>query len=49
MSSLSTVFSAKVMAILRCTELLLIKNLINRRIHIFSSSRAALAALAETK
>jgi ribonuclease HI len=47
MGSLSMVFSAKVMAILRCTELLLTKNLM-RRIHICSDSRAALAALAKT-
>jgi hypothetical protein len=48
MGSLSTVFSAKVMAILRCTELLLTKNLVRRRIHICSDSRAVLAALAKT-
>jgi hypothetical protein len=48
MGSLSTVFSAKVMAILRYTELLLTKNLTRRRIHICSDSRAALAALAKT-
>jgi ribonuclease HI len=36
------------MAILRCTELLLTKNLVRRRIHISSDSRAALAALAKT-
>jgi hypothetical protein len=47
MGSLSMVFSAEVMAILRCTELLLTKNLM-RRIHIHSDSRAALAALAKT-
>jgi hypothetical protein len=46
MGSLSTVFSAKVMAILRCAELLLTKNL-TRRIHICSDSRAAIAALAD--
>jgi hypothetical protein len=46
MGSLSTVFSAEVMAILRCTELLT-KNL-TRRIHICSDSRAVLAALAKT-
>jgi hypothetical protein len=46
MGSLSTVFSAKVMAILRCTEL--IKNLMRKRIHICSDSTAALAALAKT-
>jgi hypothetical protein len=32
MGSLSMVFSAKVMAILRCTELLFTKNLMRRRI-----------------
>jgi ribonuclease HI len=48
MGSLSTVFSAEVMAILRCTELLLTKNLMRRRIHICSDSRAAIAALAKT-
>jgi ribonuclease HI len=48
MGSLSTVFSAEVMAILRCTKLLLTKNLTRRRIHICSDSRAAIAALAKT-
>jgi hypothetical protein len=48
MGSLSTVFSAEMMDILRCRELLLTKNLIRRRIHICSDSRAALAALAKT-
>jgi hypothetical protein len=33
------------MAILRCAELLLTKNLMRRRIHICSDSRAAIAAL----
>ena len=47
MGSLSTVFSAKVMAIVRCTELLLTENLM-RRIHICSDSRAAVVALAKT-
>jgi hypothetical protein len=47
MDSLSNVFSATVMAILRCMELLLTKNLMMRRIHIGSESRAALAALAK--
>jgi hypothetical protein len=46
--SLSTVFSAEVMAILRCPELLSTKNLGRRRIHICSDSRAAIAALAKT-
>jgi hypothetical protein len=48
MGILSMVFSAEMMAILRCTELLLTKNLIRRRIHICSYSRAALAALAKS-
>jgi ribonuclease HI len=48
MGSLSTIFSAKVIAILRCTELLLTKNLKRRRIHICSDNRAALAALVKT-
>jgi hypothetical protein len=39
MGSLSMVFSAEVMAILRCTELLQTKNLMRRRIHISSDSR----------
>jgi hypothetical protein len=34
MGSLSTVFSAEVMAILRCTELLLTKNFTSRRTYI---------------
>jgi hypothetical protein len=45
MASLFMVFSAKVLAILRCTGLLLTKNRMRRRIHICSESRAALAAL----
>ena len=48
MGSLFTVFHAKVMAILRCTELLLSKNIMRRRIHICHDSRAATAALAKT-
>jgi ribonuclease HI len=48
MGSLSTVFSAEVMAILRCMEFLLTKNLTRRKIPICSDSRAALAALAKT-
>jgi hypothetical protein len=48
MDSLSMVFSAEVMAILRCTELHLTKNLTRRRIHICCDSRAAMAALAKT-
>jgi len=34
--SLSTVFQAEVMAVLRCAELLLSKNVTRRRIHICS-------------
>ena len=37
--SLSTVFSAEVMAILRCTELHLTKKLMTRRVHICFHSR----------
>jgi ribonuclease HI len=48
MGNLSTVFSAEVIAILRCAELLLTKNLTRRRIHICSDSRVAIAALAKT-
>jgi hypothetical protein len=48
MGSLSMMFSAKVMASLRCAELLLTKNLTRRRIHICCDSRAALVALAKT-
>jgi hypothetical protein len=44
--SLSTVFQAEVMAILRCRELLLFKN-ITRRTNICSDKRAAMAALAK--
>ena len=40
--------SAKLMAVLRCTELFLTKNITKRRIHICSGSRADLAALAKT-
>ena len=48
MGSLSKVFSAEVITILRYTELLLTKNLMKRRIHICSDSRAALVELAKT-
>jgi hypothetical protein len=48
MGSLSTVFSAEVMAILRRTELLLTKNRMRRKIHFCSDSRAVIAALART-
>jgi hypothetical protein len=46
MGSLSTVFSA--MAILKCAEILLTKNLTRRRIHVCSDIIAAIAALAKT-
>jgi hypothetical protein len=45
MGILSTVFSAELMAILRCTELLLTKNVIRRRMHISCDTRTALAGL----
>jgi hypothetical protein len=48
MGSFSTVFSAEVMAVLRCAELLLTKNHTRRRIHICFDSRAAIAAFAKT-
>jgi ribonuclease HI len=48
MGSLSTVFSAEVMATLWCTELLLTKNHMRRKIHICSDSRAALGTLMKT-
>jgi hypothetical protein len=48
MGSFSMVFSAEVMTILRCTELLLPKNLIRRRIHICCDSREVLAAIVKT-
>jgi ribonuclease HI len=48
MGSLSTVFFAEVMAILKCTVLLLNKNLTRRGIHICSDSRAAIAELAKS-
>jgi hypothetical protein len=46
--SLSKVFSAEVIAILRCTEILLTTNLTRKTIYICSDSRVALAALAKT-
>jgi hypothetical protein len=48
MDRLSKVFSAEVITILRYTELFLTKNLMKRRIHICSDSRAALVELAKT-
>lgn len=49
MGSLSAVFQAEVMAILRCTELLLSKNKTRRRrIRFSSGSRAIIAGLAKT-
>jgi hypothetical protein len=47
MGSLSTVFLVEVMAILKCTEFLLTKNLM-RIIHICCDNRAGLAALPKT-
>jgi ribonuclease HI len=44
----SLVLQAEMMVILRCTELLLSKNITRRRIHICFDSRAAIAALAKT-
>ena len=46
--SLSTLSSAEIVAILRCTELLMTKNVTKRRIHICFDRRAALAAFAKT-
>jgi ribonuclease HI len=46
--SLSTVLQAEMMVILRCTQLLLSKNVTRNRIHICFDSRAAVAALAKT-
>ena len=48
MGSLSTVFPVEVMAVLRCTELLLPENVTRRRKHICPDSRAAIAASAKT-
>jgi hypothetical protein len=46
MGSLSTAFQAEVMAVLKCRELFLSKNVNRRRIHYLSDSSAAIAALA---
>jgi hypothetical protein len=48
MDSLSTVFQAEVMAIFRCTQLLLSKNTVGQGIHFCSDSRTAIAALAKS-
>jgi hypothetical protein len=48
MGILSTVFSAEVMAILRCTEILLTKSLMRRRIHICSNTREASLVITTT-
>jgi len=48
MGSLSTVLQAEMMVILRCTQLLLSKDVTRRRIHICFDSRAAIAAIAKT-
>jgi hypothetical protein len=48
MGSLSTVFQAEVMAILRCRELLVSKNIMGRRMHFCSDNRTAIASLAKS-
>jgi hypothetical protein len=48
MGSLSAVFQAEVMTILRCTELPLTKNVTRTRIHVCSVKMAAIAALVKT-
>jgi hypothetical protein len=48
MGILSTASQAEVIAVLRCTEFLLSKNINRRRIRICSDSRAVIAALAKT-
>jgi len=48
MGSPSTMFLPEVMTILRCTKLLLSKNVIRRRMFTCSASRASIAALATT-
>ena len=48
MGSLSTVLQAEMMVILRCSQILLSKNITRRRIHICFGSRAAIAAFAKT-
>jgi hypothetical protein len=47
MGSLSAVFQAEVMSILRCTELLLSKNKTRKGIHFSCGSRTVIAALAK--
>jgi hypothetical protein len=46
MFSLSTVFLAAVMVILKCTEILVSKNVTRTRTHTYSVSRVAIAELA---
>jgi len=48
MGSLCTAFPVEVMAVLRCTQLLLPENVTRRRTHIRSDSREAIAAPAKT-
>jgi len=48
MGSLSTVFQAEVMAVFRCIQLLLSKNITRQRILFCSDSRTAIAALAKS-
>jgi len=44
----SIVFQAEVMAIFRCTQLLLSKNIMRQRIHFCCDNRTAIAALAKS-
>jgi hypothetical protein len=48
MGSLCTVFQAEVMAIVRCTQLLLSRNIMRQRIHFCSDNRTAIAAPAKS-
>jgi len=48
MGSLSTLFLAAVIATLRCTELLLSKNVMRKRVFVCCDSRAAIAMPAKT-
>jgi hypothetical protein len=48
MGSLSTVFQAEMMTIVRCTELPLNKNVTRTRIHVCSVKMAVIAALVKT-
>ncbi|XP_020297787.1 uncharacterized protein LOC109862210 [Pseudomyrmex gracilis] len=48
LEQLATVFQAEVLAILECARLLLSKETMSRRIHIYTDSKAAIGALAKT-